>query len=383
MEEFDAVVVGAGPGGSSCAWALGRLGLRVAVLDRKRFPRDKVCAGWVTPPVFESLEIEPEHYAKERVLQPIRGFRVARLGDRWAEVEYPETVSFGIRRCELDAYLLSRSGATCLLGEPLRTLERRGEQWVVNGRLRAPSLVGAGGHFCPVARWLGARPGGREPTIVAREIEFEMSAAQEARCSVRPDLPELYFTRDLRGYGWAVRKGAWLNVGIGRQDPERFPARVEAFVRWLGRAGRIPADLPHGLRGHAYLLYDQSPRPLAADGVLLVGDAAGMAYGRSGEGIRPAVEAGLIAATVIATANGRIDRAAARRYEEALAERFGRRFGRARRGPSDWIPAPWRGPAAGWLLGSSAFARHVVIDRWFLHRHAPPLPPPGCGAPPT
>src|SRR5690606_26023348 len=57
-ERCDVLVVGGGPGGSSCARALVRAGLDVVVLDRRRFPRDKVCAGWITPPVLATLEID-------------------------------------------------------------------------------------------------------------------------------------------------------------------------------------------------------------------------------------------------------------------------------------------------------------------------------------
>ena len=219
----------------------------------------------------------------------------------------------------------------------------------MNGRLRARWLVGAGGHFCPVARACGARPGADEPsTIVAREIELELTPAQQAQCAVAPDLPALFFEPDLRGYGWVVRKGDWLNVGLGRQDAEAFPRRVEAFAEWLVAEGIVPADLPRRWRGHAYLLHHEAPRPLSAPGALLVGDAAGLAYARSGEGIRPAVESGLLAARAIADARGCVEA----RYERLLIERFGPRAGRARPGLSGWLPAPARSWAARRLLAT-------------------------------
>jgi flavin-dependent dehydrogenase len=347
--------------------------LDVVILDRKRFPRDKVCAGWITPQILQELEVEPEHYRKERVMQPIRGFRISRVGDAAVDVEYDEVVSYGIRRCELDQYLLERCGARLQLGEPIRELRRSSGRWVVNESTSASVLVGAGGHFCPVARHLGAEPGAHEPTVVAREVEFEMTPVQQRSCPVRAEIPELFFAADLRGYGWVVRKGDWLNVGLGRQDTHAFPRRVDEFLAFLEDHGRIPADLPRGLRGHAYLLYEQAPRPLVGDAALLIGDAAGLAYGRSGEGIRPAVESGLLAARAILAAGGQLGADSARGYERALLGRFGRRYGRIRPGPSDWIPQRWRGRVAGRLLSTAWFARHVVIDRWFLHRRTPPL----------
>ena len=182
-------------------------------------------------------------------------------------------------------------------------------------------------------------------------------------------------TFNVRLYGWVVRKGSWLNVGFGRQDQSAFPAHIEAFLEFLQGEGRLPPDMPTRLKGHAYLLYDSAPRPLAADGVLLIGDAAGLAYPRSGEGIRPAVESGLLAARAVAGASGAASPAARAEYESRMTRRFGARRETPPTGPTDWLPKRWRGPLAGKLLGTEWFARHFVVDRWFLHRHDPPLPP--------
>ena len=374
MDRCDVLVVGGGPGGSSCAWGLRESGLDVVVLDRVGFPRDKVCAGWITPQICTELDIDPADYAKERVIQPIRGFSVESSGAPPARAEYGEVVSYGIRRCEFDDFLLRRCAARLRLGESLRALRRDAGRWIANEAISARFLVGAGGHFCPVARHLGARPGTQEPTtIVAREVEFEMVPEQLSRCSVSGEVPELLFEADLRGYGWIVRKGDWLNVGLGRQDDREFPQHVERFLEGLRRAGRVPPGTPRRLPGHAYLLYGESERPLARDGVLLVGDAAGLACGRSGEGIRPAVESGLLAARSLGVARAPAD--AARAYAAAVVERLGPRHGRKHAGPTDWLPARWRAPAAGRLLASPWFVRNVVVGRWFLHRHVPALAP--------
>ena len=61
-EELDAIVVGGGPAGSTCARFLVRAGLRVAVLDRAAFPRVKLCAGWLSAPVWDALEMSPRAY---------------------------------------------------------------------------------------------------------------------------------------------------------------------------------------------------------------------------------------------------------------------------------------------------------------------------------
>lgn len=376
LDRCDVIVIGGGPGGSSVAWGLRDSGLDVVIVDRKVFPRDKICAGWITPQILDELSIDAQDYRKERVLQPIRGFAVSHRGGREAIADRGDVVSYGIRRCEFDHYLLERSGARLRLGCRIADLRRAACGWVVNGELEAPILVGAGGHFCPAARALGAEPGRGEPAVYAREIEFELTPQQAARCPAAPEMPALFFERDLRGYGWVVRKGDWLNVGLGRQDPESLGGHVDGFLDWLVSQGRVPADLPRRLKGHAYLLYDQAPRPLVGEDALLVGDAAGLAYGRSGEGIRPAVESGLLAARTLRESNGRPSDGALAGYEAAMRGRFGARFsgGERPKGPSDLLPKAMRAPIAGWLLGNSWFAGHVVIDRWFLHRREPPLP---------
>src|SRR5215831_1421669 len=210
MESFDAVIVGGGPAGSTCARALTRAGMRVAVLDKAAFPRDKVCAGWITPQVVATLEIDTDDYRKGRVFQPITAFVTGLGNDATAQVEYDRIVSFGIRRYEFDDYLLKRSGAQLKLGAALKTIAKQNANWVLNDAIRTPLLIGAGGHFCPVAQYLGAAVGRDEPAITAQEIEFEMSEAQARDCKVGFETPELYFCEDLRGYAWCFRKGNFL-----------------------------------------------------------------------------------------------------------------------------------------------------------------------------
>lgn len=377
MAACDVLIVGGGPAGSTCAWRLRRAGLDVVVWDRRTFPRDKTCAGWITPQVLAALDLDLTAYAAEgRTVQVIRGFRVSRMGDAEACVRYPKPVSFGIRRCEFDDYLLHRSGATLQLGRQVGSLRRVGREWVVNDDVRARVLVGAGGHFCPVAQMLDASRTTSDPIVAAQEAEFRLSPEQQALCRIEPEVPELFFTRDLKGYGWVFRKGAYINVGlgrsgVGRQDARRLSDHVAEFVDFLERRGTMPAGLPAKFRGHAYLLYGEARRPLRADAVLLIGDAAGLAYDRSGEGIRPAIESGLLAAQTILAAAGRYDGDALAAYERQVVARFGARQG----GANLWrgIPLSLLGTIAGKLFANAWFARHIVVDRWFLHAHHPPL----------
>jgi geranylgeranyl reductase family protein len=372
LTDCDVLIVGGGPAGSSCAFRLVRAGLDVVVLDRARFPRDKVCAGWVTPEAFRALEVDLRDYGAGRTLQPITGFRTSVMGEREVTTRYPGTVSYGIRRCELDTYLLHRSGARLETGQPLAELRRLpgGQGWIANGTLRARALVGAGGHFCPVARSLaGSRE--PEPVVAAQEIEVPLEADDEAQCGVDPEVPELFFTSDLKGYGWCFRKQGFLNVGLGRLDRGRLASHVASFVGFLAAHRRIPPRAASRWKGHAYLLYQSAPRPLLEDGVVLVGDAAGLARAPSGEGIRTAIESGLIAADVLLEAEGRYTRERLLPYMTRLEQRYGPRAPPL--SPAALLPPRLLAWLGARLMAAPWFARRVVLDRWFLHRDQPAL----------
>jgi flavin-dependent dehydrogenase len=364
VERADVLIVGGGPAGSSCAARLVAAGRDVRLVDQHPFPRDKPCAGWITPEVVAHLALPLDEYAATHTLQPISRFRIGRIGGRSVAVEYAAPVSYGIRRCEFDTELLRRSGARTHLGERVIDIRREGREWVLNGHLAAPVLVGAGGHFCPVSRRLNGAPP-RDAPVVAREIEFRLEGPALAGCRVDPERPELYFSPDLRGYGWCFRKGAHLNVGLGRRDPDALPRHLEAFLDWLVRERRIAAVPEAGWRGHAYLLREGRPRRLAEDGALLVGDAAGLAFAASGEGILPAVVSGQLAAEAILEAGDRVGGdQLGQLYGRRLAERLGPPM------PPRPLVRPLAAAAGAILLASPWFARHVVLDRWFLHREA-------------
>jgi flavin-dependent dehydrogenase len=370
VDACECLIVGGGPAGSACAWALQRGGLSAVILDKSGFPRDKVCGGWITPQVVEELAIDSD-YGHGRTFQPITGFRVGCIGGRITETHYGETVSYGIRRFEFDDYLVKRSHARLAERTPFRTLEKSDGGWVVNGEIRARVLIGAGGHFCPVARQLNPSLSG-EVIVAAQEAEFEMTPGQRDACAVEGETPELYFCRDLRGYGWCFRKGNFLNIGLGRLDSHRLGEHVADFLSYLRRTKRIAFDLPRKALGHAYLLYGKTRRNFVGDRILLIGDAAGLAYSQSGEGIRPAIESGLLAAKALTEANGDYSRAKLEAYRFLLAKRLGAQ--------QDWstrigtkLPPALMSSLGRLLLATPWFSRHVVIQNWFLHAHEPAL----------
>lgn len=353
----DALIVGGGPAGSTCARELRKAGWDVIVADRARFPRDKVCAGWLTPRVFELLDLDPQEYrAAGLTLQEITAFRTGIMGRDLIETRYPRIVSYAVRRCEFDDFLLRRSGVRIQDGTPVVSLRRNGSAWIVNDTIAASVVVGAGGHFCPVARHLRGGVDTSRP-VIAKEAEFRLDGHEADRVS---DAPELFFCRDLEGYGWCVRKGEYLNVGIGRRESRDFGRHVKDFVEYLETRHALIPPSRVSWRGHAYLASGAGLRPLTGTGMLLVGDAAGLAYPESGEGICPAIESGHLAAQTLIAANGRSAIDDLQPYADAI-----RRLHPA----APVKPARARAAFAAigrMLLGSPTFTRRVVLDRWFL-----------------
>jgi flavin-dependent dehydrogenase len=235
-------------------------------------------------------------------------------------------------------------------------------------------LVGAGGHFCPVARMLNggvqdsrsdrlnaAPPRSTQPVVVAQEAEFPIDA-NDPSFAVESETPELYFSPALNGYGWCFRKQNYVNVGLGLLDQHACAAATKGFVAYLQARGRLPLNTSWRWRGHAYLLAEPRARRVLDDGLLLIGDAAGLAYPQSGEGIRPAIESGMMAAATIANARGSYSREHLAPYQRQVGDRFGSST-RPRR---SILPSALTSSLAVGLMRVPSFVRHVVLNRWFL-----------------
>jgi len=372
MQSYDVLIVGGGPAGSTLAYSLKNSGLKIGILDKQSFPRQKICAGWVTPEVMRVLNIDLDDYSNGRVLQKISGFKISQLGQKQVESNYPgEPVSYGIRRIEFDDYLLQRCGAELILAEAFKKMKKNDAGWLVNDKYQAKLVIGAGGHYCPVARAIDSK-GVSELAVVAQEAEFEMSAAQKEGCTIKEEVPELFFTPDLMGYGWVFRKGDYLNIGLGREDKNKLSSHVKAFCDYLVAQGKIPKDITAKYKGHAYLLYNHAVRKMVADNVLLIGDSAGLAYPQSGEGIRPAVESAMLAADIIRACAGDYRKETLQAYDDVMEQRFGKRLP----GPDtlERLPMAVKRLFARQLMKTHWFTKNVMTDKWFLQSHQTPLP---------
>lgn len=321
-------MIGGGPGGSTAAWLLARAGVRVTLLDAARFPRVKLCAGWVTPTVWRALEIDPADYPL--TIQPFASASLELDGARH-ETRWDRVASYGIIRREFDDYLLRRAaeaGADVRQEMRVQSIDHTSDgiriETQAGDTLTTPFLIGAGGHNCPVARAFG-EVSGEEAVVVTRESETRLGADVLRDLTAHHGTPELFAEPDFKGYGWYFTKGDFLNLGIGcigsGKDLHR---RCDGLLGRLRDDGRLPAGLElEPFKGHAYAVHIQKPRRVAGSRFLLIGDSAGLARGVSGEGIGPAVESARMAAEVLTTkaAGPSADPAAA--YHRALTAQFG------------------------------------------------------------
>jgi len=296
MQLADAIVVGGGPAGSTCAWKLREAGLDVTVLDRETFPRNKLCAGWVTPAALADLEIDPPDY-------PLSFMTFDRLRLHWKVLSVGAgATQHSIRRVEFDDFLLRRSGAR-VLHHPVRDIRRDGDDFVIDGEFRCRYLIGAGGTRCPVYKALFHDRSPRNDALQTATYE------QEFRYDWRDERCHLWFFDDgLPGYAWYVPKAnGYINVGLGgmavqiKRRNGHLRDYWRAFVARLDRLSLVRHD-DYQPTGYSYFLRGDVDR-VSDRNAYLVGDAAGLATRDLCEGIGPAIRSGLLAAAAIRDGN--------------------------------------------------------------------------------
>ena len=291
MQSHDVIVVGGGPAGSSAAWKLRRGGADVLVLDKERFPRLKLCAGWITPEVVRDLEMDIGSYP-HRFLT----FDRLHIHIKGLHLKVP-CVQHSIRRFEFDAWLLERSGAP-VVQHTARNIRRENGEYVIDDTFRCRYLIGAGGTSCPVYRtfFREANPRVRELQAVALEHELPYEW-RDGDCHL------WFFDNGLPGYSWYVPKAnGWLNVGVGGMAA-RLKARGEDIKQhWAHLTRVLDRSLAPGAQydpaGYSYYL--RGPVDVVRiDNAFITGDAAGLATRDMCEGIGPAIRSGLRAAESI------------------------------------------------------------------------------------
>ena len=294
---WDLAVVGAGPAGA--ATAIGALraepGLRVALLDRSDFPRDKSCGDGIAPHVLDLLE-EAGVRGIADGWTPVPRLRLTR-GGLSADRDMARS-TWVIPRAVFDHRLVqaAQHAGARLVRHRVRSVDE----------LTATVVVGADGAQSVVRRTLAQRPG---PMAVAIRGYAPVPADRAAAQVI------VFDTARQPAYAWSFDRGDGLaNVGYGVLLGLRRhrPTRADLL-------GRLEALLPGATtdgtdwKGHQLPLSDGRWRP-GRGRVLLAGDAAALVNPMTGEGIWYAVATGLAAgrATAEALAAGDPDSTAAR-----------------------------------------------------------------------
>lgn len=297
MQVVDAIVVGGGPAGSTCAWKLREAGLEVIVLDRAVFPRSKLCAGWVTPEAIADLELDPADY-------PHSFMTFDELHLSWKALTIkPKSRQHSIRRFEFDDFLLRRSGAT-VLQHKVGEIQRDGSDYIIDDEFRCKYLVGAGGTACPVYRTFFHDCNPRRSALQTATYEQEFAYDWK-----NPDCHLWFFDDGLPGYAWYVPKAnGYINVGLGGMADKlkhrggHLREYWRKLVKKLRSEGLVSYDDYHPT-GYSYYLRGNTD-VVSRDNAYIVGDSVGLATRDMCEGIGPAVKSSLLAANSIVTGAG-------------------------------------------------------------------------------
>jgi geranylgeranyl reductase family protein len=354
-DEADVIVVGAGPGGSAAAYHIARHGLRVLLLEKTEFPREKVCGDGLTPRAVRQLVRMGVDTSEKAGWLHNRGLRVIGGGVR-LELDWPDLASFpnyGLARTRLDFDdLLAKRAVEA--GALLRTgvnvtgpvLDADGNAIGVSARIgpgkepvefRAPLVIAADGVSGKLPLAMGLAKRDDRPIGVA--VRRYYRSAARADDDYLESWLELHSAKDpsrlLPGYGWCWSVGdGRVNVGLGILNSSSAFGKTNYRTLLTDWLATTPADW--GMRDEtnadgpilgAALPMGFNRVPHYTRGMMLVGDSGGMVNPMNGEGIAYAMESGELAAEVAVQALARPagpDRELAlRAYPTELSRRFG------------------------------------------------------------
>jgi menaquinone-9 beta-reductase len=351
-QEADVIVVGAGPAGSATACYLARAGIDVLVLEKATFPREKVCGDGLTPRAVKSLVGMGVPIGEQDGWLRNKGLRIIGGGVR-LELPWPELSSYpgyGLVRSRLDfdetlARTAAKAGARLHEGVTVTgpVLDDGGRIIGVQARptgqpdeperqYMARVVVAADGNSSRLSLAMGLGKRDDRPLGVAVRTYYTSPRHDDDYLESWLDLWD--GNRLLPGYGWIFGMGdGTSNVGLGLLNTSASFKNVDyrdLLRRWLAGMpaewGYTEENRTEPVRGAALPMgFNRTPH--YTRGLLLAGDAGGMVNPFNGEGIAYAMEAGELAAQVIAQALARPDAAGAEQvlhsYPQALKDAYG------------------------------------------------------------
>ncbi|GGM27362.1 geranylgeranyl reductase family protein [Dactylosporangium sucinum] len=318
MDEFDVVVIGAGPAGASAALAARRAGARVLLLDKAAFPRDKPCGDGIAPhalDVARSLGVT----GLEEGFAPVPVLRLTGPGGGTVARPHRRPV-YTVPRTVFDHRLVTAAvdAGVVLREHTVRTVRERAGGVVVDGVIGARAVVGADGAYSLVRKALGQSPNG--PGHLALAIRGYAPAP-----AGDPEQRIVTAAAGWPAYAWSFPIGdGRANIGYGEVLRGEPLSRAHLLARLAALLPDVDTAAATGLRAHHLPL--STRRPLPARGrLLLAGDALSLINPFTGEGIFYAVRSGALAGAAAAAGDD-----PAGRYTAALRRALGRHLRHSR-----------------------------------------------------
>lgn len=320
--DYDVIVAGAGPGGSTAARFCASAGLKTLIIEKEQLPRYKPCGGCLSVKTAHLLGFDLSPVIENTVY----GAKFTYCFKNPFFIKSEEPIALMVRRDRFDQLLVNKAlenGAAKLEGEKVTRAEEKGngvEVELAKGeRIRCEYLIGADGARSVVAKSFSyfKTKGPGDGIGLECEIPFESTINFP-----KEDLHMMHFDfgRVPNGYGWVFPKGKWLSIGVGgifgrrgRKTPRQHFNDIIKGLNFI-QGSRIGKVL-----GHPIPSFYSGEQSVSQGKVFLVGDAAHLVDPLTGEGIYYALRSGILAAEAIVRSKGN-GRDASAYYQRAVKE---------------------------------------------------------------
>lgn len=265
----DVAIVGAGPAGSTLAFDLSQAGFKVILLDKEKFPRNKVCAGGLPVKVLNILPFDISSVIEREIYEVMLTYKLKNRFSRG----YIKPLLYMVNRERFDHLLVQEarnSGAQFLEEQNIELLNFNGDMWTIKASgniIKTQTLVGADGANSLVARELSLKPSNR--FHVGLHAEVPISLFRQPKCLERGIVLDWGMHKDC--YGWVFPKQEIASVGV--QGPIKLGRQLKTYLEDLLKScGISPQD--QRIIGHL-IPHRTGESSISKSRALLIGDAAG------------------------------------------------------------------------------------------------------------